>query len=107
MRGKRRSSSGVAHLVTTAAVSFELFSSSFCGACRQTRSVLMRAVQLLPGTTMTEHDVAREPQLAEDLSIEATPTVIVRDGRGVEVMRASGVPTVDHLLMAAARALDT
>lgn len=84
---------------------FELFSSSFCGACRQTRSVLDRARQLIPGAVVREHDVALEPDLAEQHTIEATPTVIVRDASLAEVMRASGVPSMDHILVAAARAL--
>lgn len=92
--------------MTAAALSFELFSSSFCGACRQTRAVIERARRLLPGTTLVEHDIAREPDLADERAIEATPTVILRNARGAEVMRATGVPTVDHLLVAAARALD-
>lgn len=86
--------------------SFELFSTSFCGACRRTRAVLDRVAALVPAVTITEHDVARVPDLAEARGIEATPTVIVRDATGAEVLRASGVPTVDQLLVAAARALD-
>jgi thiol-disulfide isomerase/thioredoxin len=87
-------------------VTFELFSTSFCGACRQTKSVLDRAAQLVPGLTVSEHDVAFEPDRAERLGIEATPTVIVRDADGREVSRAAGVPTIDDVLFAAARALD-
>ena len=90
---------------TLATIEFELFSSSFCGACRQTRSVLDRAAQLVPTAVVREHDVAFDPDLAERARIDATPTVIVRSG-GIEVMRASGVPTIDQVLTAAARALD-
>lgn len=88
------------------AVTFELYSTSFCGACRQTRSVLDRARQLLPSVAVAEHDIAFEPALAEERGIEATPTVIVRGADGTEVSRASGVPTLDHILVAAARVLD-
>lgn len=88
------------------AVTFELYSSSFCGACRQTSAVLGRAHQLVPHSAVTEHDIAREPGLAEAFGIVATPTVIVRDASGAEVSRASGVPTIDHVLVAAARVLD-
>jgi thiol-disulfide isomerase/thioredoxin len=91
----------------SSSVAFELYSTSFCGACRQTRSVLDRARQLVPGVTVSEHDVAFEPGLAEERGIVSTPTVIVRDAHGVEVTRASGVPSLDHILVAAARAMDS
>lgn len=91
---------------STSSIAFELYSTSFCGACRQTRSMLERVRQLLPDAVVSEHDVAFEPGLAEERGIESTPTVIVRGADGVEVMRASGVPTLDHILVAAARAMD-
>ncbi|KJL21247.1 hypothetical protein RN51_02261 [Microbacterium oxydans] len=82
-----------------------LVSSSFCGACARTRTVLAEAARFLPDTTVTEIDVALAPDTAEDLDIEATPTVIIRDAQGVEVFRATGVPTVPQVLTAAVRAL--
>lgn len=88
-------------------IELELYSTSFCGACRQTKSVLERVHQLVPNTIIREHDVAFEPDLAESHDIVATPTVIVRTGAGVEVMRASGVPSIDQVLVAVAGALDT
>ena len=51
------------------AVRLELFSTSFCGACRQTRAVLDRAAALVPGATVVEHDLAFEPDLGESLGI--------------------------------------
>jgi hypothetical protein len=89
-----------------ASVTFELYSSSFCGACRQTSAVLERAAGLIAGAVVRERDIAREPAAAEAAGIDATPTVIVRDARGEEVTRARGVPTIDHVLVAAARALE-
>lgn len=83
---------------------FELFSTSFCGACRQTRMALGRVLQLVPGTTLTESDVATEPAHAEALGIEHTPTTIIRDDDGREVYRATGVPSLPQLLVATARA---
>jgi hypothetical protein len=85
-------------------VHYELFSSSFCGACARTRSVLQAASGALPGSSLSEHDVAIEPDLAEANGIEATPTVIVRNARGDEVFRAVGVPSVDQAMSAAALA---
>jgi len=84
---------------------FELYSSTFCGACLHTRSVLSRALDLVPGSELHEYDVALDPDRARDNGITATPSVIVRDSGGVEVQRASGVPTLDQVLVAAAHAL--
>ncbi|HWS51975.1 MAG TPA: thioredoxin family protein [Microbacterium sp.] len=82
-----------------------LVSSSFCGACSRTRSVLKDAVRFLPEATITEIDVARDPDAAEALDIRFTPTVIIRDAAGTEVFRAEGVPTVPQVLTAAVKAL--
>lgn len=82
-----------------------LVSSAFCGACARTRSVLADAARFLPDVTVTEIDVAREPDAAEALDIRFTPTVIIRDESGTEVFRAQGVPTVPQVLTAAVKAL--
>lgn len=87
-------------------VHYELFASSFCGACARTRTVLQAASGALPGSSVREHDVALEPDLAEANGVEATPTVIVRNARGDEVFRAVGVPSVDQALSAAALAVE-
>jgi len=85
---------------------FELYTSSFCGACAQTRAILSRALPLVPGARMSEHSVESEPDRAEAARIVATPTVILRSADGAEVLRATGVPTIDQVLSAAVRALD-
>ena len=82
-----------------------LVSSSFCGACARTRSVLADAARFLPDATVTEIDVAHEPDAAEALDIRFTPTVIIRDDSGAEVVRAEGVPTVPQVLTAGVKAL--
>lgn len=82
-----------------------LVSSSFCGACARTRTVLAEAARFLPDATVTEIDVAQDPDAAERLDIRFTPTVIVRDSAGKEVFRATGVPTIPQVLTAAVRAL--
>jgi alkyl hydroperoxide reductase subunit AhpF len=87
-------------------VEFELYSSSFCGACRQARAALDSAARLLQGATVSEHDVALESDRAEAHNIDATPTVIVRNADGAEVFRAVGIPTISQVLAVAARALD-
>lgn len=82
-----------------------LITSAFCGACSRTRAVLADAVRFLPDATVTEIDVAQDPDTAEALDIRFTPTVIVRDSAGVQVFRAEGVPTVPQVLAAAVKAL--
>ncbi|GGM40861.1 glutaredoxin family protein [Microbacterium saperdae] len=82
-----------------------LVTSAFCGACSRTRAVLAEAVRFLPDATVTEIDVAHDPDAAEALDIRFTPTVIIRDGSGAQVFRAEGVPTVPQVLTAAVRAL--
>lgn len=84
---------------------FELFSSSFCGPCHHTRAVITQALALLPTAQFQEHNVADIPERAEALGIRSTPTIIVRDEAGNEVRRAEGVPTVNHLLVAAQQAM--
>ncbi|GAA2174812.1 hypothetical protein GCM10009846_22200 [Agrococcus versicolor] len=86
-------------------VRLELFSTSFCGACRQTRAVLERAAGLVPGAVVTEHDLALEPELGERMGIVQSPTTIVRDASGRELLRAAGVPSVPQVLVAAEQAL--
>lgn len=82
-----------------------LVTSAFCGACSRTRTVVSDAVRYLPDATVTEIDVAAEPDAAEALDIRFTPTVIIRDTTGTEVFRAEGVPTVPQVLTAAVKAL--
>ena len=94
-------------LAADPAVHFELFSTSFCGACRNTRMALDRVLQLVPGSTLAEFDVAGDPQRAESLNIEHTPTTIIRAADGREVFRAAGVPSLPQLLVATARARES
>ena len=86
-------------------VQFELFTSAFCGPCHHARAVVTEAARLIPGATMVEHDVAHETDLAESLDIRSTPTVLIRDGDGLEAFRAGAVPSVAHVLVAADRVL--
>ncbi len=71
----------------------------------QTRAVLAEAARLVPLVTVTELDVARNLQSAEADRIRVTPTVIVATAAGDEVFRAEGVPTLQQVLVAAAKAV--
>ena len=82
-----------------------LYTSAFCEPCMQTRAVLAEAARLVPGISVTERDVARASTEAEEDRIQVTPTVIVATASGDEVFRAEGVPTLQQVLVAAAKAL--
>jgi hypothetical protein len=82
-----------------------LYTSAFCEPCMQTRAVLAEASRLVPAAKVTEFDVARETERAEADSIRITPTVIVSTADGREVFRAEGVPTLQQVLVAAAKAV--
>ncbi|GAB3035496.1 hypothetical protein GCM10027052_11750 [Parafrigoribacterium mesophilum] len=82
-----------------------LFTSSFCEPCIRTRSVLKQVSEILPAADILERDVVRDNAEAERQSIRSTPTTIVLADNGDEVFRAEGVPTVNQVLVALARAL--
>ncbi len=86
-------------------VELTLYSSAFCEPCMQTRAVLAEAARIVPSLRVVELDVARESERAENAGIHSTPTVIVNGADGSEVFRAVGVPTLNQVLVAAARAL--
>jgi len=81
------------------------FSSAFCDPCVQTRAVLEQVARLVPAAAIAELDAARDSAEAERASIRSTPTVVVLDGADREVFRAEGVPTVNQVLVALAKAV--
>jgi protein-disulfide isomerase len=70
-----------------------------------TRSVLSEAGRLVSAMNVVEHDVVRDEAEAERLGIRSTPTVIVRDASGAEVFRAEGIPSLNQMLVALAKAV--
>ena len=81
------------------------FSSAFCDPCIQTRGVLKMVADLVPAAKIAELDVARDENRAREARIRSTPTVVVVDDNGEEVFRAEGVPTVNQVLVALAKAV--
>ncbi|MCU1556779.1 MAG: thioredoxin [Microbacteriaceae bacterium] len=71
----------------------------------QTRAILDQATKLVPTLAIAELDVARDATEAERAGIRSTPTVIVLDGGGSEVFRAEGVPSLNQVLVALAKAV--
>lgn len=81
------------------------FSSAFCDPCTQTRAVLQLVAEIVPAAVIAELDVAADVAEAERAGIRSTPTVIVLDADDVEVFRAEGVPTMNQVLVALAKAV--
>ncbi|MCU1545161.1 MAG: thioredoxin [Homoserinimonas sp.] len=81
------------------------FASAFCDPCIQTRAVLDHVSKLVPAATIAELDVARDVTESERAGIRLTPTVIVLNNDNAEVFRAEGVPTVNQVLVALAKAV--
>jgi thioredoxin-like negative regulator of GroEL len=88
------------------AVTVTLYSSSFCGACAQTRRVLEDTTGLLGGrVALREVNVAVDPEESERRDIVATPTTVITAEDGTELARAAGVPSPDQVLTLLARHL--
>ena len=80
------------------------FSSAFCAPCRATRQLLADVAGRSDGVAHVEIDVATRTDLARQLDIRRTPTVLVLGPRGQIAGRASGLPrrseVVDVLALA-------
>ena len=74
------------------------FSSAFCAPCRATRQVLRTVAETTPGAAHVEVDAEQHLQLVRELGVIRTPTTLVLDRTGVEVARATGVPSRDQVL---------
>lgn len=70
-----------------------------------TRRVLGEVAGLVPAARIAELDVVRNAGEAERAGIRSTPTVVVVTDDGTEVFRAEGVPTLNQVLVALARAV--
>lgn len=86
-------------------VNLDFYTSAFCDPCIMTRAVVEDVRKLVPAVNVRELDVARDEDLAREAGIRSTPTIIVRSDDGVEVFRAAGIPTVNQVLVALAKAV--
>lgn len=68
------------------------FSTAFCQPCRATRHVLADVAGMVDGVTHREVDAEANLDLVRCLDIRRTPTVLVLDGDGRVIRRASGQP---------------
>ena len=81
------------------------FSSAFCAPCRATKRVLGEVAGLTPGVAHVEVDAESNLDLVRRLSILKTPTTLVLDGHGREVLRAAGQPRKAEVLSALGEAV--
>ena len=77
------------------------FSSAFCAPCRATRHVLGEIAERTPGVSHIEVDAESHLDVVRRLGILRTPTTLVLDAAGREVVRAAGAPRREQVLEAA------
>jgi thiol-disulfide isomerase/thioredoxin len=75
-------------------------SSPVCTPCRQTAVLLDGLATDDPGLAHVEIDVADRVDVARALGVMRTPTTVVFDARGAELLRVAGVPRTDELVAA-------
>ena len=76
------------------------FSSAFCAPCRATRRILTDVAGDVPGVAFVDIDAESHLDLVRELDVRRTPTVLVLDGHGHVVRRASGQPRKQDVLAA-------
>jgi thiol-disulfide isomerase/thioredoxin len=81
------------------------FSSAFCAPCRAARRVLSDVAAVVPGVEYVEVDAEHHLELFRRLGVVRTPTTLVLDAAGREVVRAAGAPKKEDVLSALARAV--
>ncbi len=81
------------------------FSSAFCAPCRATKRVLGEIASAVDGVEHVEVDAESHLDLVRRLGILKTPTTLVLDAHGREVVRASGQPRKEQVLHAIGEAL--
>ncbi len=79
------------------------FSSAFCAPCRATKRILGEVAAMVEGVRHVEIDAEARLELVRELNILKTPTVLVLDGAGRIVQRASGQPRKADVIAALGR----
>ncbi len=76
------------------------FSSAFCAPCRATRRILIDVASMVDGVEYIEVDAEARLDLVRRLNVLRTPTVLVTDGSGRILKRASGQPRKPDVIAA-------
>lgn len=108
-----QSQAGAGPVLTSADLGQELgeratliqFSSAFCAPCRATRRILTDVAGMTDGVTYIEIDAESRLDLVRALNVLRTPTVLVADGAGRVVKRASGQPRKPDVIAALGMAI--
>ena len=79
------------------------FSSAFCAPCRATRQTLADVSARTDGVVHVEIDAESHLDLVRRLHILRTPTTLVLDGLGRELVRATGAPKREQVEAALSR----
>ncbi len=79
------------------------FSSAFCAPCRTTRGVLGDVAAGTPGVSHVEIDAESRLDLVRRVGVMRTPTTLVLDAAGREVLRAAGAPRREQVVQSLVR----
>ncbi|WP_327043560.1 thioredoxin family protein [Microbispora sp. NBC_01189] len=82
------------------------FSTAFCQPCRATRRILGEVAGLVPGVRHVVIDAESRLDLVRRFEVRSTPTVLVLDGAGNLVKKASGQPRKADVIAALGAAVD-
>ncbi len=83
------------------------FSSAFCAPCRTTRVVLSDIAAREDGVRHLEIDAEAHLDLVRALDIRRTPTTLILDAEGRELLRATGAPQRHQVLAALPESADS
>ena len=81
------------------------FSTAFCQPCRPTRRLLAEVAGMVDGVRHVDVDAESHLDLVRRLQVVRTPTVLVLDGGGNVVKRATGVPRRADVIAALGEAI--
>lgn len=84
----------------SSAVTLVQLSTKVCAQCRQAKTLLTDLAERTAGLAHVEVDLTDRLDLARDLGVLSTPTTLVVDAAGTEMMRVTGVPKRENLLAA-------
>ena len=73
------------------------FSTEYCSICPSSKKVLTEIASQSPGVGFIEIDAEKNFDFAKELSVLATPTVLIINNFGDEIARFSGKPKKDKL----------
>ena len=83
------------------------FSSAFCAPCRTARVVLADVASEEDGVRHVEIDAEQHLDLVRALDVRRTPTTLILDAAGHEVLRAAGAPQKRQVLAALAHSAES